>query len=248
MGCCYCAARETLGRPKVGLKSDLEAEVKKTFADAWDEQNTTSVPAPEDLRLNANHAKNLELATVLYADLDGSTSMVDKYKWSFSAEVYKTYLRCAAQVLRSEGATITAYDGDRIMAIFTGNTKNTQAVRAALKINYAVHQVIRPALKTQYSTTSFELNHVVGIDTSQLRTARIGVRGDNDLVWVGRAANYAAKLTSLSEKPVWITKPVYEKIMDEVKLSSGVNMWQARQWTQMNNMEIYCSTYTYRID
>jgi class 3 adenylate cyclase len=232
----------------MGLKADLESEVKKTFAEAWDEQVTTTVPAPDELRLNANHAKNLELATVLYADLDGSTSMVDKYTWSFSAEVYKTYLRCAAQALKAEGGTLTAYDGDRIMAIFTGDTKNTQAVRAALKINYAVHQIIRPALRTQYPTTNFELNHVVGVDSSQLRTARIGVRGDNDLVWIGRAANYAAKLTTLSEKPIWITKAVYDKINDDVKIASGVNMWQARQWIAMNNMQIYCSTYTYRID
>jgi class 3 adenylate cyclase len=232
----------------MGLKADLESEVKKTFADAWEEQTATAVPVPEDLRLNANHAKNLELATVLYADLDGSTSMVDNYQWSFSAEVYKTYLRCAAQVLKGEGGTLTAYDGDRIMAIFTGDTKNTQAVRAALKINFAVHKIIRPALKAQYPTTNFELNHVVGVDTSQLRTARIGVRGDNDLVWIGRAANYAAKLTSLSEKPIWITKAVYDKIKDDVKVSGGVNMWQARLWTPMNNMEVYCSSYTYRID
>lgn len=232
----------------MGLKADLESEVKKTFAEAWDEQTAIAVPAPEDLRLNANHAKNLELATILYADLDGSTSMVDNYKWSFSAEVYKTYLRCAAQILKSEGGTLTAYDGDRIMAIFTGDTKNTQAVRAALKINFAVHQIVRPALKAQYPTTNFDLNHVVGVDTSQVRTARIGVRGDNDLVWIGRAANYAAKLTSLSEKPIWITKAVYDKMNDDVKISNGVNMWQARHWTKMNNMEIYCSTYTYRVD
>ena len=63
----------------MGLKDNLAAEVKSTFAQAWDVQKTDSVPAPEDLRLNTNHAKDLEKATVLYADLDGSTTMVD---WS----------------------------------------------------------------------------------------------------------------------------------------------------------------------
>jgi len=32
--------------------------------------------------------------------------------------------------------------------------------------------------------------------------ARVGVREDNDIVWIGRAANYAAKLCALSEKPI----------------------------------------------
>ena len=63
----------------MGLKDDLYVEVKSTFAQAWDVQKTERVPAPEDLRLNANHAKDLEKATVLYADLDGSTSMAQMY-------------------------------------------------------------------------------------------------------------------------------------------------------------------------
>jgi class 3 adenylate cyclase len=230
----------------VGLKDNLAAEVKETFSKAWEAQITDSVPAAEDLRLNANHAKDLEKATVLYADLDGSTNMVDKYKWEFSAEIYKTFLRSASQIIRSEGGSITAYDGDRVMAIFTGSTKNSDAVRCAMKINFAVREIIQPAINAQYNT-DFELTHVVGIDTSQLRTARIGVRGDNDLVWIGRAANYAAKLTNESGKPIWITKAVYDSINDEVKYHEGQDMWQRSYWTSMNNMEIYSSTYWWRI-
>ena len=231
----------------MGLKDDLTKEVKDTFATQWEVQTTTAVPSEEDLRLNANHAKYLETATVLYADLDGSTNMVDNYDWTFSAEIYKTYLRCAAEIIRSEGGTIAAYDGDRVMAIFTGNSKNNDAVRCALKINFAVCEIIRPALKAQYPSKNFTLKHVIGIDTSPLHTARIGVRGDNDLVWIGRAANYAAKLTTLSEKATWITKAVYDRLNDERKYANGSPMWEPRTWTAMNNLPIYCSTYWWRI-
>ncbi len=230
----------------MGLKEDLSAEIKSTFATVWDVQKTDNVPSAEDLRLHSNHAKDLEKATVLYADLDGSTSMVDQYTWEFSAEIYKTFLRCASQIIRSEGGTITAYDGDRVMAIFTGSTKNTDAVKCAMKINYAVLQIIQPAIQAHYSTT-FKLSHVVGVDTSQLRASRIGVRGDNDLVWIGRAANYAAKLTTQSGQPTWITKAIYDSMRDEVKYHNGHNMWQKAYWTSMNNMEIYCSSYWWSI-
>lgn len=232
----------------MGMKNDLSAEVTTTLAGVWEEEKTTSVPSPDNLRLNTNHAKNLEAATVLYADLDGSTNMVDGYSWMFSAEVYKIYLRCASQIIRGEGGTITAYDGDRVMAVFVGGLKNTSAVRAALKINYAVEKIIRPAIKNQYPNTNFLLEHVIGIDNSSLRAARIGVKGDNDIVWVGRAANHAAKLCNLSEKPLWITKAVYDSMKDEVKFSKGTDMWVKRLWTQMDNAEIYCSTYRWAID
>lgn len=231
----------------MGLRDKLEKEVVGTFREAWDVQTATSVPGAEDLRLGSNHAKDLETATVLYADLDGSTNMVDNYGWQFSAEIYKTFLRCASEVIKSESGVITAYDGDRVMAIFTGGYKNTHATRCALKINYAVSKILRPAIDAHYPKNAFTLRHVVGIDTSQLRTARTGVRGDNDLVWVGRAANYAAKLTSLSGASTWITKAVYSRINEEVKYSKGVDMWRLSQWEEMDGIPIYSSTYIFPI-
>lgn len=231
----------------MSLKDDLDAEVKEIFRESWAVEKTKVVPDPNQLRLT-NHAKDLEKATVLYADLDGSTDMVDNYSWSFSAEVYKAYLRCAARIIKDQNGDITAYDGDRIMAVFTGDSKNTNAVRAAMKINYAVHKIVRPAIKTQYPDKNFTLNHVVGVDTSQLRAARIGVRGYNDLVWVGRAANYAAKLTTLSAKPLWITKAVYDNMNNKTKYSDdNQNMWEKRRWTSMDDMEIYCSTWWWSV-
>jgi class 3 adenylate cyclase len=68
-------------------------------------------------------------------------------------------------------------------------------------------------------------------------------RRSNDLVWVGRAANYAAKLSSLNETGfyTYITKGVYDAMNDEAKYSNGRNMWQSRTWSAVNNMSIYCS-------
>lgn len=232
----------------MALHDELTEQVKTIFVEQWDVQRATQIPDPAALRLN-NHAKDFEQATVLYADLDGSTNMVDSHLWSFSAEVYKAYLRCAARIIGTEGGTVTAYDGDRVMAIFTGELKNTRAVRAAMKIHHAVKTIINPQLSAVYTRNEFVVSHVIGIDTSQLRAARIGVRGYNDLVWVGRAANYAAKLTSLSEKPIWITKAVYDSMNESVKIhpNSKVNMWERRLWKPMSNMDIYFSTYSYVI-
>jgi class 3 adenylate cyclase len=225
----------------MGLKDDLLSEVHSVFTTRWVEEDATVVPDPKDLRLNNNHAKKLDTAVVLYADIDGSTNMVNELSWETAAEVYKAYLRCASEIIRSEGGTITAYDGDRVMGIFVGDSKNTSAARTALKINYAVEKIIRPEFAAYYTSSSFVVKHVIGIDRTILRAARIGVHGDNDIVWVGRAANYAAKLCTLSERPVWITKAVYDNLRDELKYTNQVHMWERRLWSQMNNIEIYSS-------
>lgn len=232
----------------MSLKEDISTEIGQILTETWIEENTNIVPEAEKIRLN-NHAKNLDKATVLYADLDGSTNMVDKYTWQFSAEIYKAYLRAAARVIRSMNGEITAYDGDRIMAIFVGDAKNTDAVKVAMKINWVVHNIINPKIAATYDNNDFKLDHKIGIDMSQLRAARIGVRGYNDLVWIGRAANYAAKLTECKQETIWITKAVYDVIHAEAKYvsNSKENMWTQYSWTSMNNIAIYGSSYTWSL-
>jgi class 3 adenylate cyclase len=184
-------------------------------------------------------------ATVLYADIADSTDLVDHHRRPFAAEIYRAYLRCTTRIIKNRQGSITAYDGDRVMAVFLGDLKNTLAVRAALEIHYAVHMIINPLLKKQKTNTSYELKHVVGIDTSELFVAKIGVRNDNDLVWVGRAANYAAKLCSMNGKhSTYITKAVFDTMDRSVKYSGKDNslMWDEKTWAARNNMKIYGST------
>ena len=68
------------------------------------------------------------------------------------------------------------------MGIFIGDYQTSSAAKCGLMINWAVRNIINPALKAQYPSSSYEVKQVVGIDTSELRAARIGVRGGNDLV------------------------------------------------------------------
>ena len=130
------------------------------------------------------------------------------------------------------------------MGIFIGDTKNTSAVRAGLKINWVVKNIIEVEMKKQYPNTKYNMKHVVGIDTSEILASRSGIRGSNDIVWVGNAANYAAKLSSLSARyPTWITWRIYDGMLKSVKFSGNKNMWQQRSWTPMNNMRIYRSSF-----
>jgi class 3 adenylate cyclase len=164
------------------------------------------------------------------------------------AEIYKTFLHCAAKIIRSEGGVITAYDGDRVMAVYVGERKNSRAALTALKINWSVHQIINPLFATQYPQNTYRLRQVVGIDTSKLHVARTGVRGDNDLVWIGRAANYAAKLTTLdSTFSTWITDRVYSALADDAKTYQGNSMWERRVWKAMSDMRIHRSSWRWPI-
>ncbi|PYQ30352.1 MAG: adenylate/guanylate cyclase domain-containing protein [Acidobacteria bacterium] len=227
----------------MGLKEDLETRVGEIFRQAWTERDGTVVPDAEDIKLT-NDAVKLT-GTALYADMSGSTKLVDSYKAPFATEIYKAYLHCAAKIITSEGGVVTAYDGDRIMAVYLGNSKNTSAVRTALKINWARQYIVNVKLKAQYPNSTYQVKHTVGIDSSELYVARTGIRGSNDLVWVGRAANYAAKLSAESPSyPTYITATVRNNIHESVINSAkGFNMWTALTWSSMADQTIYGSTY-----
>ena len=69
------------------LQEDLENAVSNIARGAWSTRHGQVVPEPENVRLG-NDAVEFDRATILYADLQGSTSMVDTENWQLSAEVY----------------------------------------------------------------------------------------------------------------------------------------------------------------
>lgn len=226
----------------MALKNDLEDEVSKVFREKWIAREGIVVPTTDDIRLG-NDGVELD-AAVLYADLTDSTSLVSGFSKEFAAEIYKCYLRCAAKIIRAEGGSITSFDGDRIMAIYLGSSKCTAAARTALKINYAVSNIINPRLKAQYSSTSYEVKQIVGVDSSKIFVIRGGIRGSNDLIWIGNAANRAAKLCSVTPAhPSWITRQVYDVLENSVKFTNGESMWNGYTWTEFDNSQLFASTW-----
>ncbi|HKS73063.1 MAG TPA: hypothetical protein VJQ82_07695, partial [Terriglobales bacterium] len=112
------------------------------------------------------------------------------------------------------------------MGVFIGNFKNSSAAKAALKINYFFTKVLEPTFLSFYERLKdapFKFAQSVGIDTSEIRAVRAGIRNNNDIVWVGRAPNIAAKLSSIRESgySTYITEAVYKKLHDSAKLYGG---------------------------
>src|SRR5882757_321503 len=146
--------------------ADIETEVKRIFREIWATTKATTVPEPRSIALEKNEAKEIEDGVVLYADLSASTNMVQTQTAAFAAEVYRAYLYSAAQIIRDQAGEVTAYDGDRVMAVFLGDSRNSNAAKCALKINYAVSKIINPAIAAQYPNKTFTVRQVVGIDRS----------------------------------------------------------------------------------
>lgn len=236
----------------MALIDDLTKEVDEIVSGQWTRRDGTVVPEIADLKLT-NDAVDLE-ATFLYADLADSTELVLHSK-DKAAEVMKAYLKGTTRIIRSLGGEIRSFDGDRVMGVFISGAKNTNAAEAGLKINYFFSKILKPAFARVYTSTFpgvFNLKQTVGIDTSKVMIVRSGIRNNNDLVWVGRAPNIAAKLSAIREDyGTYITKNVFDIMVDSSKYGGNPRqcMWESRVWNDGKKYgvsEVYRSNWEWR--
>lgn len=154
----------------MSLSDEIKKEARDIFKSAWSTRDGQKVPEDGDLKLT-NDGVVID-GTVLYADLAESTELFSSYTSTLAAEVYKAYLKSASRIIRSNDGIITAFDGDRVMAVFFGDSKNTQASRTALQINWTVNAV-NAELKAFYEPKmSYVIRQAVGVDTGKLLVAK----------------------------------------------------------------------------
>lgn len=225
----------------MGLKEDIEAEVSSVVAIRWNERDSATVPAAEDVALGAG-AVNID-AAMLYADLAESTRIAMSLPPWLAAEIAKAFLATSCRIIRYHDGHIRSFDGDRVMGVFVGSDSCIRAAKAALQINWTVVNVLRPVFH-RYSTfanSGITIRHGVGIDVGQVFVARTGIRRNNDLVWVGRAPNVAAKLASIrdGDYSTYITEDVFMKLDDWTYYKDGNSgpdgqiMWEQWRWPEV---------------
>jgi class 3 adenylate cyclase len=234
----------------MSLKDEITKDVQAIFKNRWDVRDGKVIPNDQSLSLK-NEASKIT-AAVLYADLADSTKIVKTSVATTAAEIYKSFLLSTCKVIRNNGGEITAFDGDRVMAVFMNDMPNTRAAKTALQINHVLKEIVQVEFNTQYPDDKYIFNYGIGIDTSEILVAKTGVRGANDLVWVGNAANIAAKLSSLrnTQFKVLLTENSYNALHDSSKLSSQKppsNMWTS-YYEKNLDLLLYGSRWTWQIN
>lgn len=206
----------------------IESSVETILTTVWNKSNGSKVPQTDDVALS-NGAKEIE-ATYLYADLAESSKYAQTLYPEVTGKIIRTYINTASRILNYFDGEIRSFDGDRVMAIFMGDRKEWAAVRAALAINWAVTEVIRPKIKANWSDgdTFSNIQHAVGIDTGAALVIRGGVRNHNDLISVGHAPNVAAKLSEVrNHGSIIITDRVKQVLTDDLlKYETNRDIWR----------------------
>lgn len=233
----------------MALIDTLKSEVEIILDITWNERSGNVLPDTDDVILKDGAVK-VE-ATFLYADLAGSSILAKKCPWETTAKIIRAYLDISVRLIRAHGGEIKSFDGDRVMGVFKGDAPNTSAVNCARKIDWMVENVINPRAKDKFKSiknNNIEIRHCVGIDTSEARAVRSGIRNNNDLIWIGKAPSFAAKLSDIRNHPysVYISEACYKKLGKSAKESGEVeDIWENRNYTVSEETHsIYRTKYT----
>lgn len=228
---------------------DLLIDVHIILRAKWDNRVVRVVPDSDDVKLSGGSTE-FE-GTFLYADLAQSSELVTDFQKRTAAKIIKCFLHCSSKIITAQGGKIASFDGDRVMGVFIGDSKDTRAAKAALEINHAVKKTVSPEVKAWFKScreSPFSIGHCVGIDTSTVLAVRAGQRGSNDLVWVGRAPNFAASLSNIrkSRNCTFITQQVYRGLDKSVRFDSkGKQVWRRYPFTWLKKRRVvYCSSHS----
>ena len=233
----------------MALKAGLQSKVTEILTVNWNIRDGNVVPVTKDVNLS-NGAVRLE-AAYLYADLADSTTLARDFDKRTTARVVRAYLHVMSKIVRQYGGEIRSFDGDRVMGIFIGDSKCSNAATCCLKMHWAFLNIIRPTVETKRPALKkggFTLEHCAGVDVGEILVVRAGVHGSNDLISIGAAPNIAAVLSDIRVPPYrsYITKDVYDRLRKNAKYADGKDMWQARSLTVKNRvMRGYRSSYTW---
>ncbi|MGY3590139.1 adenylate cyclase [Bradyrhizobium sp. USDA 4341] len=210
---------------------NLTKETKELLNTTWDVRDGTVIPESDTVAL-ADGAVRID-ATFLYADLAASSKLAEVCPWETTAKIIRAYLHIAIRLIRAYQGEIRSFDGDRVMGVFMGDTKNTNAVRCAREIFWMTENVLDPEATSKFTSiknNNIRIRQCVGIDTGTSVAVRAGIRNNNDLVWIGRPPSLAAKLSDVREYPycVVISDASFKKLGDADKKDGDKDIWEKR--------------------
>ncbi|MCC5791312.1 MAG: adenylate/guanylate cyclase domain-containing protein [Legionellaceae bacterium] len=182
------------------LKSDFEVEIIETdFVPSFDDNSITY----DNLDTKKKKCKRLE-SCVLFVDIRNSAKFSASKQPHTLSKIYSVFVRTMIACARYYGGHIRNIIGDRVMVVFDKENCFKNAIDTAILMN-TVSQYI---LNKKITATDFKCG--IGIDYGNMLITKTGAikQGSEKefyrgLVWLGKPANVASRLTDLAYKTIY---------------------------------------------
>lgn len=239
----------------MGIKEffeEIDSEVKTTVSSNFDIEvtDTKHVPNFDDSYITFDNfdegkkkCKRLE-SCVLYVDIRNSVQISASKKPHTLAKTYSSFVRSMIACGRHFGGHVRNIIGDRVMVVFDQDNCFQNAIHTAILMNSTCQYI----LNKRITTSNIECG--IGIDYGKMLITKAGAIKQGaekefyrSLVWLGRPANVASRLTDLAHKReshslpgvdqlnyypniedhAW-TKKTYDQFLDDLTVTYSRNL------------------------
>jgi class 3 adenylate cyclase len=139
-------------------------------------------------------------ATILFADMRGSTALAEGLTPEEVVRVVNDYLGVLARAVFSEGGVLDKFTGDGLMSIFgvfqDGTDGALPALRAAVAMRRGVEELSAARRARGEPTARFG----IGIHSGEVVLGTIGIPERSDFTALGDTVNTASRLESLTKE------------------------------------------------
>ncbi|QOK30096.1 adenylate/guanylate cyclase domain-containing protein (plasmid) [Cytobacillus oceanisediminis] len=193
------------------LRKSLEEEIEGILTTDFKIEitETTLVPSLDDsgitypnLETGIQKCKLIETC-VLYIDLRKSTDLNLSHKRETMSKLYSTFIRSIMKSAGEYNGKVRNVVGDRVMILFDSTNSFGNAYKTAVLLNSVVSKLLDQHFKNN------EVKAGIGIDYGKMLVTKAGIikkgfenTNYKSLVWLGRPANVASKLTDLANKTI----------------------------------------------
>ncbi len=211
------------------VKDRTAEEISTILAPSFrvDITKTSLVPHSDDggitfpnLDTATQRCKLLE-TSVLYIDIRRSTELNLRHKPHTVARLYSAFVRAMTRCAIEYRGHVRGIIGDRLMVLFNPSTAFPDAVNTAVLMNSVSKFLLNRHFKAN------EISCGIGIDFGTMLVTKTGIRrrgveqhNYKSLVWLGRPANIASKLTDQANKTTTSTREVV--VVGKQKPSEGI--------------------------
>lgn len=191
------------------LGKDIAAEVEAILSNGFaiDVTKTLNVPHSDDQGITFPNLDQMRQGCkiietcVLYIDIRRSTELNLQHRPKTVSRLYSSFVRSMVRCAEQYGGHVRGIIGDRVMVVFDANDCFTNAVNTAQAMNTVASHIINKHFAPA------EVSCGIGIDFGRMLVTKTGFRRHGvqrhnyrSLVWLGRPANVASKLTDIANK------------------------------------------------
>ncbi|GAS84922.1 adenylate/guanylate cyclase domain-containing protein [Paenibacillus amylolyticus] len=204
------------------LKKSLDEEIELILSSDYEivVTNTMFVPTVDDLLITYPNLETMQQKVklietcVLYIDIRRSTELNLTHRKEIVTKLYSAFIRSMVKAAEQYGGKVRGIVGDRVMVVFDFYQCCTNALNTAI----LMHSISEYLLNKHFNKNDIKCG--IGIDYGKMIVSKNGIikRGSENisnksLVWLGRPANIASKLTDAANKTTTISKT--ETIIEE---------------------------------